>query len=278
MATIVQRLGSTPRKDHAKMLVLDNGSSFGSVGGGCVEAEVWQRAQAVMQSERSEILRYELTETDVENEGLVCGGSVEIFVEPIVPDPKVILMGAGHVARSIADIAHRAGFQVSVLDDRDSFANRERFPEAEEVVAAGFASGLNKITITDNSFILVVTRGHKYDQVALEQAVQTKARYVGLLGSRRKVQIIVHNLLDKGIPAASFMKLYAPIGVEIGSENPEEIAVSTVAELIAVRKGVHKRSEKQLFVEKLVKDALAAEAEENQPPASMPDSEVLKSS
>ncbi|MGH9339300.1 MAG: XdhC family protein [Acidobacteriota bacterium] len=252
VATIIRRLGSTPRKDNAKMLIYDDGSSLGSVGGGCTEAEVWQRARQVMDSGQSALLRYELTQEDAEQEGLVCGGTVEIFLEPILPDPKLIIMGAGHVGQALAGAAHPLGFQVAVVDDRETFACRERFPHAHEIVAAPFEEGLEQVQVTENSFVLVVTRGHSHDQTALEKAIQTPARYVGLVGSRRKIQMIVQDLLDKGFPPETFSRLYAPIGIEIGSETPEEIAVSVMAELIALRKGVHQRSAKQEFVMKLL--------------------------
>ena len=260
LATIVRRLGSTPRKDHAKMLVYDDGSFIGSVGGGCTEAEVWQEAKRVIEGGQAAYLKYELTEEDAENEGLVCGGTVEIFVEPILSEPKVILMGAGHVAQAIAQVADLVGFQVAVTDDRESFASAERFPQSQEIVAAPLEEGLKQIAVTDNSFLLVVTRGHRHDQIALEQAIQTRARYVGLIGSRRKIQLIVENLLQKGYGPETFDRLYAPIGLEIGSETPEEIAVSVIAELIAILKGVHQRHEKQLFVRKVIEKAQSQES------------------
>lgn len=255
LATIVRRFGSTPRKDHAKMLIHEDGSFVGTVGGGCVEAEIWEEAKRVMNNGSATLLSYELTQDDAENEGLICGGKVEIFVEPILPDPKVVLMGAGHVGQAIAEAAHRVGFQVAVLDDREAFANSERFPHAQETVVGPYTSGLEQIQIGPTSFVLVVTRGHSHDQTALEQAIQTQAQYVGLVGSRRKIQLIVKNLLEKGHTPDAFDRLYAPIGLEIGSETPEEIAVSVLAELIAIRKGVHQRSEKQLFIVKVLDKA-----------------------
>lgn len=255
LATIVRRLGSTPRKDHAKMLVRQDGSFVGTVGGGCVEAEVWRHANQVMESGRATLVKYELTQEDTENEGLVCGGTVEIFIEPVVPEPTLILMGAGHLGQAIAEAAGKVGFQVVVLDDRESFANRERFPQAEKVIVDSFRTGLSQTSVTVNTFILVITRGHSHDHAALEQAIRTEARYVGLVGSRRKIQLIVENLLEQGYEPERFNRLYAPIGLAIGSETPEEIAVSVVAELIAIRKGVHERNHKQRFVQKVLKRA-----------------------
>jgi xanthine dehydrogenase accessory factor len=230
------------------MLFRDDGTSVGSVGGGCVEAEVWQQARKVIESGKPALLSYQLTAEDAENEGLICGGSVDIFIEPIMSDPRLVILGAGHLGRATASLAKEIGFEVIVVDDRDSFANTERFPEADEVIVAPFSQALDDVEVNDNTFILVVTRGHQYDQQATETSIKTSARYVGLVGSRRKIKIIVEALLEKSIPPEAFAKLYAPIGIDIGSETPEEIAVSVVAELIAVRKGVHQRSGKQNFI------------------------------
>jgi len=247
LATIVKRLGSTPRKDHAKMLFLDDGTFVGSVGGGCVEAAVWEAAQAAIAQGRSQLIRYELNDDDAENEGLICGGTVEVFVEPLLPDPKLVILGAGHLGRAISDVVQPLGFQVTVLDDRSSFATAERFPGAK-VVCQPFESGLGAFNVNADTFVLIVTRGHRHDQIALEQAIQTDARYVGMVGSRRKIAMLVNNLLAKGHSPEAFRRLYAPIGIDIGSETPEEIPISVAAELIALLKGTHKRSEKQEFV------------------------------
>lgn len=254
LATIVRRVGSTPRKDHAKMLIEEDGTSWGSVGGGCVEAEVWQKAFDVIESGKSVLIGYEMKDEEAREEGLICGGTVEVFVEPVLPDPKVVLLGAGHLGCSIARLAHDLGFQVTVADDREAFANRERFPMADRIVVDRFQACLLDVPVDSNTYILVVTRGHSHDQEALRAAVATDARYVGLVGSRRKIKIIVEALLDQGVPEAAFEKLYAPIGLDIGSETPEEIAVSVMAELIALRKGRHRLSEKQEFVKALLKD------------------------
>lgn len=248
LATIIRRVGSAPRKDHAKMLVRDDGSALGSVGGGCVEAEVWQLAKKVMESGRASTFQYQLTDEDAQDEGLVCGGTVEVFVEPVLPEPRLIILGAGHLGQAVARAASPVGFRVHVIDDREAFASRERFPEAELVAVQPFEQGLSELEVTSDHFILIVTRGHRHDRIALESAIQTPARYIGLVGSRRKILILVRKLLEQGYRTEAFQNLYAPIGLEIGSETPEEIAVSVAAELIAIRKGVHQRSEKQRFI------------------------------
>ena len=261
LATIVRRHGSTPRRDFAKMLISEDGSTIGSVGGGQTEAEVIKEAGRVMETGEASLLKYQLTQKDAAEEGLTCGGTLEVFVEPILPDPKLILMGAGHIGQMVAEAAHRVGFKVAVVDDRESFANEERFPEAEEIVVASFQEGLDAVTVSQTSFILIATRGHGHDQSVLEQALQTPACYIGMIGSRRKTQIIVQKLLEKGVSPEALSRLYAPIGIEIGSETPEEIAVSVVAELIAILRGAHQRSEKQRFVMKLLEKAESIESE-----------------
>ncbi|TDI14969.1 MAG: xanthine dehydrogenase [Acidobacteria bacterium] len=255
LATVVKWLGSTPRRDNAKMLILEDGSTMGSIGGGSTEAEVVEEARRVLETEKASLTKFTLTQEEAARDGLICGGTVEVFVEPILPDPSLLLMGGGHLAQAIAEAAQRVSFKVSVVDDRASFANRERFPGVEETIVASFEESLDSIDVTENTFILIVTRGHGYDQVVLEKAIQSPARYVGLVGSRRKIRIILKNLLDKGIPPKTFSNFYAPIGLEIGSETPQEIAVSVIAELISLRKGVHQRSKKQLFAMKLIEES-----------------------
>jgi len=254
LATIVRRTGSAPRKDAAKMLIRDDGSILGSVGGGCVEGEVWQQAREALRTGQPRLSRFELNADDAAEDGLICGGIVEIFLEPIMSDPRLVILGAGHLGQALAEIGHLVGFQVVVYDDREQYANRERFPEAQEILVGPFDSMSDRVSVDSQSFVVVVTRGHQHDLAATEQVIRTSARYVGLVGSRRKIKMIVEELLNRGHAPEVFDRLYAPIGLDIGSDTPEEIAVSVVAELIALRKGVHRRSQKQEFVFKVVED------------------------
>ncbi len=254
LATIIRRVGSTPRKDAAKMLIREDGTSVGSVGGGCVEAEVWQKASQVIRSGRPYLLAFDLNDDDAANDGLVCGGTVEIFIEPIMSNEKLVILGAGHLGQAISRLAKQVDFEVTVADDRETFVSAERFPQADHLAVTEFETAFSEIPVDGNTFILIVTRGHRHDQVATEQAVKTPARYIGLVGSRRKIKLIVESLLSKGLTPDHFKTFVAPIGIPIGSETPEEIAVSVVAELIAVRKGVHQRSEKQLFIQRLLEE------------------------
>ena len=160
---------------------------------------------------------------------------MEVLLEPIFSEPTVYLFGAGHVSQQIAPLAKRVQFKVVVIDDREMFANRERFPEADEVIVSEFETCFEQLQIDDSSYIVIVTRGHLYDGFVLEQAVKTDARYIGMIGSKKKIHILYQNLMKKGIPKETLDRVYAPIGLDINSETPEEIAVSIVAQLIKVR-------------------------------------------
>lgn len=238
LATIIGRKGSIPRKDAAKMLVRADGSTLGTIGGGCTEGEVWREALTVMREEKTKTLHFELMEEEPTESGLLCGGTMEVYIEPILPDPVVYIFGAGHISQALCRVAKSVGFKVTVVDDRANYANPQRFPEADEILVDEFERALPTLTINDTSYIIIVTRGHAYDQTILHWAVQTDARYIGLLGSRRKIKILYDNLHAASIPAEQLNRVCGPIGVEIGSETPEEIAVSIAAELIATRKNI----------------------------------------
>lgn len=238
VATITNVRGSIPSFRTAKMLVRDDGSIEGTIGGGCVEAEVWQAAREVMESERPKSLSFNLNNNPSYDTGLVCGGTLEVFVEPILPVAELLLFGAGHVAHSVATIASISGFEVTVVDDRAAYANKERFPSAKRVFAEEFDEVLKKVEPRENSYIVIVTRGHRDDMRILKWAVTTSARYVGMIGSRRKVIAIYKELEKEGVSASAFERVNAPVGLEIGAVTPEEIAVSIVAELIAYKRKV----------------------------------------
>jgi xanthine dehydrogenase accessory factor len=335
LATLITRSGSAPRGVGAKYLVKEDGTSVGSIGGGCVEADVWQHAQDVIRDGKGGVLHFRLTAEQLAQGGLICGGNIDIFVEPlgeeslriyqevvkikrkggravlatlisvdgqhpkgvgakvlmrtsgekvghlangeeleqrilkegesslrennpkvlsfasekgdsgrqntevllepIISEPVVYIFGAGHISQQLAPLAKRVSFEVVVIDDRDVFANRERFPEADEIIVSDFEKCFDRLTIDGSSYVVIVTRGHLYDGYVLEQAVKTDARYIGMIGSKKKIHILFQNLMGKGIPKETLARVHAPIGLDINSETPEEIAVSIVAQLIQVR-------------------------------------------
>lgn len=236
VATIVNVRGSIPSFKTAKMLVRDDGSIVGTIGGGCVEADVWQAAREVMESEKPRTLKFDLNQDPKYDTGLVCGGTLEIFVEPILPPASLYILGAGHVALSLCRTAAAAGFEVVVADDRSSYATQERFPTAREVHVMDFEEVMRKLDPNESSYVVIVTRGHRDDMRLLRWAVQTRARYIGMIGSKRKVIAIYKSLQTEGLLAHLFDRVHAPIGIDIGAVTPEEIGVAITAELIAIRR------------------------------------------
>jgi len=165
------------------------------------------------------------------------GGSVELFVEPILADPILYIFGGGHVSAQIIPLASRVGFKVEVVDDRPEFADPAKFPDAAKVHQFPFEGVLGEIPVDESSYLVIVTRGHIHDKTVLEQCLRTKAKYIGMIGSRRKKAMIYEKLLEEGFTKSDLDRVHAPIGLDIGAETPEEIAVSIVAELIQVRAG-----------------------------------------
>ncbi len=236
VATITNVRGSIPSFQTAKMLVRDDGSIAGTIGGGCVEAEVWQAAREVMEEEKPRSLSFNLNNNPKYDTGLVCGGTLEIFIEPVLPPALLYIFGAGHVAYHLCKVASIAGFEVTVIDDRSSYASRERFPEACEVISDDFEAVTARLNPPEGSYMVIVTRGHRDDMRVLRWAVDARARYLGMIGSRRKTITIYKELEKEGIPAEKFANVHAPVGLDIGAVTPEEIAVAIASELIAVRR------------------------------------------
>lgn len=337
LATIINRVGSAPREAGAKYLVKKDGASIGSIGGGCVEADVWQEAGKTMEKGEGKVLHFNLTSEQLAEGGLICGGNIDIFLEPIMEgsltiyrevlkarqqgetgilatvisvdgvfpkmeggkafikasgekvgslfvgeelegrilgeaerilrgrkieilaisfeeadypckeieillepihsEPTVYIFGAGHISQQLVPLVKKVHFKVVVIDDREMFANRDRFPEADEVIVTEFEKAFEQLTIDQSSYIVIVTRGHLYDGLILGNAVKTDAHYIGMIGSKKKIQTLYQNLAKKGIPKEALDKVHAPIGLDIHSETPEEIAVSIVAQLIMERRG-----------------------------------------
>src|ERR1700730_2987381 len=236
LPTIVEGRGSIPSYESAKLLVREDGSMAGTIGGGCVEAEVWNAAREVMETERARQMNFSLGQDAAYDNGLICGGQLSVFVEPVVPQPRAFIFGAGHISKSISKVATLAGFASVVVDNREAFANSERFPEADEVYAEEYEDVFPKLTVRDTSYVIIVTRGHRDDMRVLRWAVETNAKYIAMIGSKRKVIGVVKELEKEGIQRAVFERIFAPMGFEIGAITPEEIAVSVVAAMIAVRR------------------------------------------
>jgi xanthine dehydrogenase accessory factor len=313
LATIVRKLGAAPREEGAKMFVGGDGKFYGTVGGGCTEAEVWQEARKVIKKGMAKLLHYAMDGKQLEDEGMICGGNVDVFVEPVTekyralyraisdlerqgrggllvtrfsdeglskslvkedgtvvgdpvdegmrPDlqryacekrpivsgdtiieplqtaPVLYIFGAGHVSQYVSRVATMVDFKVTVIDDREEFANTERFPEAERVIADDFAHVFEQLSFHGNEYVVILTRGHKHDALVLEQVMKRPSRYVGMIGSKRKTRMVMDYMKQQGFDDKTLESVYAPIGIAINSETPQEIAVSIAGELIKVRRG-----------------------------------------
>jgi xanthine dehydrogenase accessory factor len=340
LATLIEVIGSSPRGVGAKFLVPKEGPTLGSVGGGCLEAEVWQGAMDSIENEKSVLMRFSLDDENMVDSGLICGGTVsivveplqsvegtqlemykrikeirdqgrkgilatvvsqgdasispkgskilfetggkkwgslsegegfeglikewcsenrikglklqsfqgddeepiEILLEPVQPDPTLYIFGAGHIAEALSPLGKMVDFKVVIIDDRPMFANPKRFPEADEVLVEPFEGVFAKLQMNPQSYVVIVTRGHLYDGEVLEQAIQTNAGYIGMIGSKRKIALLYKGLKDKGVNKDLLDRVYAPIGLHIHSETPAEIGISIIAELIKV-KAEHSKGE-----------------------------------
>ncbi|MBN2318204.1 MAG: XdhC family protein [Acidobacteria bacterium] len=236
LATIIARNGATPRKPAAKMLIDETGGHFGTIGGGAVESLVFEEVPGIIRSGNPKILRFDLSGKSPEENALVCGGIMEVYLEPIIPETTLLIFGAGHVGRALAEIARFAGFNIAVVDDRKDYANIERFPQAQAFFVDKWENVLCRIGVNDNSYIFISTRGHHFDELCLRFALLSSAKYIGMLGSRKKIRLLKEYIEKQGIDPAEFQRVSVPVGFDIGAETPEEIAISITAELVAARK------------------------------------------
>ena len=324
LASLIWSTGSIPMSEQAKLVLLESGEMVGTIGGGCLEADIYECCRSVLKTGESERFNYTMTEKQAGEDGLNCGGSVEIFiekvstgtvnvfsaiksllkqrskfcsvvglngskriliddggrilynegpsiessyaieiakksfmkrkgfiyktdnvhcnedifVEPYLPQPKLYIFGGGHVGAEVAKLAKNVGFRVAILDDRPQFANQIRHPYCDEYYTGEINDLFPQLKIDDYTYILAVTRGHQHDELVVEQALQTPAFFIGMLGSERKKKILWEKLLDRGVEEESLLRVSSPVGLNVGADNPEEIAVSILAELIKVRRGI----------------------------------------
>lgn len=311
LATVVRKTGSAPRDVGAKMFVGEDGTTFGTVGGGRLESDVCDRACEIMKNGRTSLFSAGADDRKIEETDMACGGNVEILLEPVttkylslyrkienlmkggqkgvvvtkfgknvftksvlaedmsvtgdeihsgvldwcrnvlyekrlvsiggvLAEPlresfPLYLFGSGHVSQFVSRIAKIADFTITVIDDRDDFANRERFPDADAIIVETFRDALKGLCFTGNEYLVVVTKSHESDAEVLEEAMKKPTKYVGMIGSRKKVRVILDRLRQKGINDATIRRIHAPIGIPIHAETPQEIAISIVAELVTVR-------------------------------------------
>ena len=239
LATVVRTSGSTPRKQSARMLFVDGGALVGTIGGGRVEKEVMDACAALIgegAAARPKLLRYQLTH----DLAMCCGGEMEVFVEPMVPEPQLVVCGGGHVARALVPLARSVGFAPVVVDEPSDdggadMASPERFPDAARLLDSWDVRDWKDVPLDERTYVVIVTRDHAVDQRLLEALVDRDVAYLGMIGSRRKVEMFHRRLEARGVSPERLARLHAPIGLDIGADTPEEIAVAIVAQLIAVR-------------------------------------------
>ena len=236
LCTIVEVQGSIPSFQSAKMLIKEDGSMIGTIGGGCTEAEVWNAAREVIEAEKPRMLTFNLGQDAAYDNGLICGGQLNVYVEPVLPIPTAYIFGGGHISKSLSKVATLAGFRTAVIDDREQYANRERFPEAVAVHADDYEKVFPQLEVNNSSYLVIVTRGHRDDMKVLGWAARSEARYVAMIGSKRKTIEVCKQLLADGVTLDQLSRVHAPMGFDIGAITPEEIAVAVVAEMIHHRR------------------------------------------
>ena len=235
VATVIKHEGSTPREAGAKMVISASGEIVGTVGGGSMEAAVMKEAPSVLMDDTPRIVAYDVSEGGAS--GAICGGRVEVFFEPLPRSERLYVFGAGHVALPLVAMAKQAGFSVTVIDPRPELADRERFSAADEIMVRDFAHAAKDLPIGHDSYVVVVTPGHDHDEEVVRLVLGRSFRYLGMIGSKKKVSTIISHLKDAGFSEEAIGRLHSPIGLDIGAETPEEIAVSILAELVSVRRG-----------------------------------------
>jgi xanthine dehydrogenase accessory factor len=238
IATVISSRIPPAMKEKSKLVLRADGTILGAIGeGGFIEDYVRQKAEEVMREDYLTILQFEVNDEEAQRWGLEPGDALDVFVEPIVAIPTLYLFGGGHVSLQIAKVAKMVGFKIVVIDDRPAFANKERFPMADDTRVEDLYTVFERLKIDDQSYIVAVTRGHQHDEPVIEQAIRTDARYIGMIGSKRKISRMWKKLIERGADKNRLAQVHAPIGLEIGADTPEEIAVSIVAQLIQSRRG-----------------------------------------
>ena len=312
IATVISRNGSAPRDVGAKMFVGEDGKIYGTIGGGNLEHSVYKQALSTMGTEKPEMIHIRMDSKDVASDGMICGGDIDVFLEPVNEKyselysrlgklkkmglngvlvtqfnekrylktaieenaeisgdnlaeddkkvflehirntdllfedgviiealhiaPKLYVFGAGHVSQFISKVAKMVGFYVVIIDDREEFANSERFPDADEVLVESFHDVFGSLQFTGSEYIVIVTRGHQFDTDVLKESLKKETKYIGMIGSRGKVKIVLAHMKELGFDPEAVDNVYSPIGLSIKAETPQEIAISIVSELIKVRR------------------------------------------
>ena len=237
LATLVYSEESTPRKAGSRMIIYPDGTIEGSIGGGALEKRVMEDSRKIFKEGKTGKYFYNLSEQgEGERLGMICGGKTEVLIETFKKTEQLFIFGSGHIGRKLAELSRVVEMPYWIIDNREEYAKKELFPDAVEVVCFDFKDSFQGLLIDETSYVIIVTYGHRHDNICLEKALETGAKYIGMIGSRRKVKKILEDLLQRGIPVDN-PRVYAPIGLDLGDNTPGEIAVSIFAELINVKSG-----------------------------------------
>ncbi|HPZ08613.1 MAG TPA: XdhC/CoxI family protein [Candidatus Eremiobacteraeota bacterium] len=237
LITVIKTEGSVPNKVGAKMLLWPDGKTFGTVGGGTQEAVALKEAEKIFQSREPGLLTLDLIPGKPASVGSICGGNLTLYLEPINMTQKLVIFGCGHVGLEVYKFAKMLDFEVTIIDDREDFANTERFPLADRIICKDFIEGVKDIKFDSDTFVLIVTKGHAHDYVVLKSilALEDEPAYIGMIGSRKKVKTLFDQLRAEGIPHEKLSNIYSPVGLDIGGDSPAEIAISILSEIIKVK-------------------------------------------
>ena len=236
LCTVVRSQGSTPRNSTSKMLVYEDGGFIGTVGGGELENRVFEEAMEALKDGKARLIEYNMADPERGDVG-VCGGTVEVFVEPILPAPTLVIIGGGHVGKAVAHLAKWLGFRVAVSDDRPEFCTPEANPDADDFYECKMERLPEKLKITNRTYLVLTTRGVVVDAPGLPPLLKSDAAYIGVIGSRRRWKMTVDKLKEMGVSDEQITRVHSPIGLELQAETPEEIAVSIMAEILMLRDG-----------------------------------------
>jgi xanthine dehydrogenase accessory factor len=234
LCTVIRSEGSTPRHEGSKMLVYPDGKFIGTVGGGELESRVIKAALESIHDRKSKTLAYAMADPSRGDPG-VCGGQVEVFVEPILPTPTIVVIGGGHVGKAVVYLAKWLGFHVVVSDDRPEFSNPESVPGADAYYTVPMADLTEQIKVTPQTYLVVTSRGSSVDAQGLPSLLDSEAAYIGVIGSKRRWATTAKALKDNGVSDEKIQRVHSPMGLELQAETPEEIAVSILAEILMLR-------------------------------------------
>lgn len=234
LATITRVEGSTPRKEGSMMGIKEDGTIFGTIGGGTLELVVMENAKKCILDGESKNFNFKLTD-DEGSLHMQCGGEADVFVKVFSPFDKLIIIGGGHIGLELYELGKMLEFYTIIVEDREEFCNIDRFPNADELKLGDIQEVLQEYNIDDSTYAVIVTRGHRHDEVALRSIIDSNAKYIGMIGSKNKTKYIMDNLKNEKVSQEKLDKIYAPIGLNLGGQTPKEIAFSIMSEILVVK-------------------------------------------